>query len=1431
MPLMKMNGEICEHRCARALALPIKHTTPAPLTFVGLARVRRLLTQRKPVNPQNGSCREGGDNLGMYGSQNFHQQQQNYDKGEKHRIEPPFELTTTSQSSDLCTSAKSKMSPSGVCCDKGSVRGSFSAGGSAGHLCAYGDDHLEDQTTHAKMDNVHASVHCQCRPLPAHYGSTSTTYSSESSNLTNSSFGGTSEVRHFQADQTSVASSSGVATMSSTDHLPLIDASVADSSVHSPPLSRSSADDSTPTISTLSGGVTRMARELGSLLGGAAHSLASSGNVLSNTAAAAAAFSSLSLSTPASTLSLSPAGPAVIDLEGKYNLTPKHNADKMKTVGAKNDTEGLLASHSHAHSSPSLSGTGCASSDCEWRKQLDTATSLPAGCNESAQKQRSLNGADLTLNPETSSASAPMTAFDTLLPNGSPNVPSTSSALPGQLPHLGATSVPIPSVFNCAATSCSQILCTPLRTIVSQNRRRYQMDGFNLDLTYITDRIIAMGYPADTREALYRNSMNHIVRFLEHYHPGHYKVFNLRGQYVYDPANFHNRVVSFEMTDHHPPRLELMAPFCREVHDYLDADPQNVVAVHCKAGKGRTGVMICAYLCYISFYRIPRQNMDYYSIIRTHNNKGVTIPSQRRYVYYFSHLRERKLNYMPLRCELVGVYLERPPKLGGPFSKGALKVRVAVGDVDVFLGNELWLDGEKYEEEEELHKRFPLMSGEDHYDPSRTDAHHNCISRRCYGWTVPENRRVFLEGDVRVDIFQKSQLKLFNVKQEKKKIGHIWFNTMFTCPGFCGDAYTHGDEEYSYPEAMIVRRCYKRNPRQLKNTEKRQGQHEDSNSEKEDTGRGRERSVPAANRLGGLRLNGTAETAIVPEKKRSARSPCRQLIEMESRNWQSQDGEEHPHKTHQSGCRASLDIVTITSGDANNDSEWVEEIVVERPPGLAAHCPEESLKRIFPNDKQAPRYGIEEMIRDAFHKNLISDAYNTRRMSQARGVGQPIPKAPIGRPNANGPSCLMRRPDEHVSVFGVQEIDRAYKNKDMDTAFKLFIVTRCIDESNEKNVLLAEQHIAATRQKQAQKDKEKSNKIEQRQRKLGPTSSTAAQSVGHLDSSSLTLADSSHASCSSSSSIAVSSCASSLSSQSQLTATDSASTSLHNLCFPNSLELRRSNEDPRLSDPHLRKFFFRQRLSSQSRHPHIHHHCSLRSPDPRICAKFACDGTTDPIRNGQSSLFQQRRNYENVNSTTFCASATEEIEEDGICKTDDDSFNDYEFFHPRQTTCSTIRGEEAEAKREKKGTEDNNNLSSSSSVSTITAMTRTKTLSNGAKQHEEWHKKRSLHQEPLSRKKSSNQVLERSSLISSPSSEHTELEVFHPSDCSLAPSSSSCSSSDSLENHRQSRHCPELANNLQSQSHHQHHRHSHKHRNHSSHKSGDSGSRSSRERK
>ena len=42
-----------------------------------------------------------------------------------------------------------------------------------------------------------------------------------------------------------------------------------------------------------------------------------------------------------------------------------------------------------------------------------------------------------------------------------------------------------------------------------------------------------------------------------------------------------------------------MHEFCMDAAAWLLASPQNVVAIHCKAGKGRTGVCACALLIYL----------------------------------------------------------------------------------------------------------------------------------------------------------------------------------------------------------------------------------------------------------------------------------------------------------------------------------------------------------------------------------------------------------------------------------------------------------------------------------------------------------------------------------------------------------------------------------------------------------------------------------------------------------------------------------------------------------------------------------------------------------------------------------------------------------------------------------------------------------------
>lgn len=174
-----------------------------------------------------------------------------------------------------------------------------------------------------------------------------------------------------------------------------------------------------------------------------------------------------------------------------------------------------------------------------------------------------------------------------------------------------------------------------VKKAVSKKKRRFVADGFDLDLTYITDRIVAMGFPSENLEAVYRNDMKETQLFFNTRHRDHYMIYNLCSERDYDHAKFDNRVVSFPFDDHNCPPFDDMEPFCDKMDEWLCADEQNVAALHCKAGKGRTGLMICVYLIHTGMWKTAAQSLNFYGVARTYNQKGVTIPSQRRWVWYF----------------------------------------------------------------------------------------------------------------------------------------------------------------------------------------------------------------------------------------------------------------------------------------------------------------------------------------------------------------------------------------------------------------------------------------------------------------------------------------------------------------------------------------------------------------------------------------------------------------------------------------------------------------------------------------------------------------------------------------------------------------------------------------------------------------------------
>ncbi|CAG5135303.1 unnamed protein product [Candidula unifasciata] len=190
------------------------------------------------------------------------------------------------------------------------------------------------------------------------------------------------------------------------------------------------------------------------------------------------------------------------------------------------------------------------------------------------------------------------------------------------------------------------------RQMVSQNKRRYQKDGFDLDLCYITERVIAMSFPSKGLMALYRNPVAEVARFFNTKHKGHYRIYNLCSERDYNESLFFHNVERVFIDDHNVPKLREMLDFTANAREWMAADKQNVIAIHCKGGKGRTGTMICIWLIDCGLLESAQESLQYFGDRRTDLSKGSTFqgvetPSQSRYVQYYERLKNEFNRQLP----------------------------------------------------------------------------------------------------------------------------------------------------------------------------------------------------------------------------------------------------------------------------------------------------------------------------------------------------------------------------------------------------------------------------------------------------------------------------------------------------------------------------------------------------------------------------------------------------------------------------------------------------------------------------------------------------------------------------------------------------------------------------------------------------------------
>ncbi|XP_012661018.1 tensin-2 isoform X5 [Otolemur garnettii] len=179
---------------------------------------------------------------------------------------------------------------------------------------------------------------------------------------------------------------------------------------------------------------------------------------------------------------------------------------------------------------------------------------------------------------------------------------------------------------------------------------------WDLDLTYVTERILAAAFPSRPDEQQHRGHLRELAHVLQSKHRDKYLLFNL-SEKRHDLTRLNPKVQDFGWPELHAPPLDKLCSICKAMETWLSADPQHVVVLYCKGSKGKLGVIVSAYMHYSKISAGADQALATLTMRKFCEDKVATElqPSQRRYIGYFSGLLSGsiRMNSSPLFLHYV----------------------------------------------------------------------------------------------------------------------------------------------------------------------------------------------------------------------------------------------------------------------------------------------------------------------------------------------------------------------------------------------------------------------------------------------------------------------------------------------------------------------------------------------------------------------------------------------------------------------------------------------------------------------------------------------------------------------------------------------------------------------------------------------------------